>query len=93
MSEEASVQALKIGETFNETDDDVTFKVVGVRPSNDPPIALANRMKQEEDESSGTEVEYALSYVQEAVHKRRQFERGAERMAQRMCGNRSETRI
>ena len=63
-----------VGDTFNETEDDKTQSVVEVHPERDPPVALCRSIKRE-NESTETEQEYALEYVENCVKSRREFDK------------------
>ena len=66
------MSSVKIGDVFNETDEDDLQRVVEIHPKRDPPIAICCSMKRE-DESESTEEEYALEYVGKCVKARQQY--------------------
>ena len=65
---------VEVGDIFNETDDDVDFRVVTIDERADPPTALCikNTKGNGDTESEDTEEEYALSYVEQCVRLRRE---------------------
>ena len=67
-------EQVAVGDTFNETEDDKTHRVIEVHPERDPPVALCHSIKQE-NESTETEQEYALKYVENCVETRREFDK------------------
>ena len=68
---------VKVGDVFNETDDDEEFRVTSIDAKADPPTVLCvrNTKKDDGDESQDTEQEYALSYVESCVKLRREWQK------------------
>ena len=66
---------VKVNDEFNETDDDVTFRVVKVQQRRKPPTAICRAVKRafESSDSEDTDVEYDLEYVRKCVLKRKDF--------------------
>ena len=66
---------VKVNDEFNETDDDVTFRVVKVQPKRKPPIAICRAVKRtfESSDSEDTDEVYDLEYVRKCVWKRKDF--------------------
>ena len=61
-------EALEVGDTFNETDDDVLFEVTSIRKESNPPVVLCVPIDGE-----ATEEEYDVDYVQNAVMARKKY--------------------
>ena len=59
-NEQTSAQ---VDDIFNETDEDKEYKVVEVHSDRDPPVVLCISVKID-NESSETEEEYVLEYVE-----------------------------
>ena len=72
-----SGKKVKVGDVFNETDDDEDYRVVSINAKGDPPTALCLKVTKEPvengDESEDTEEEYSLPYVQTCVDSRKEW--------------------
>ena len=72
MSSKNSGEKVKVGDTFNETDEEELHRVVEIKPDSDPPVAICRTVKAD-NESDSTDMEYALAYVEDCVAKLKEF--------------------
>ena len=64
---------LKVGDIFNESDEDDMIQVTEIRDKQDPPVVLCSTMHDNSD-SEETEQEYDVGYVSGAVDLRQKYE-------------------
>ena len=65
---------MEVGDVFNETDEDDRIQVTSIREEDEHPHVLCSAIRDEE-ESSDTEQDYDVDYVQRAVNMRKAYER------------------